>query len=107
MPTKDGVGGDERSNLGEGASSNSLASHGQSASLVVGQPESSAAELLLQEPILLAEILDDRILLTGDPAGQGGDEDLPRSQPSEASASTSDSLTSGAARHHGSCTRYQ
>ena len=35
------------------------------------------AQLLFQGTILLAEVLDDRILLTGDPAGEGGDEDLP------------------------------
>ncbi len=80
VATEDSVGRDERSNFGESAPSNSLAPHGQSAALIVGQAESSSTELLLQDSILLAEILDDRILLTGDPAGQGGDEDLPRSE---------------------------
>ena len=46
--------------------------------LSIGQPEPPTTELLLEDPILLAEILNDRILLTGNPAGQGGDEDLPR-----------------------------
>jgi len=32
---------------------------------------------LLENAILFAEIVDDRILLAGDPAGQGGNEDLP------------------------------
>jgi hypothetical protein len=77
MPTKDGVRCDERGDFGEDASSDGLAPHGQSASLVVGQPEASATELLLEDSVLLAEIFDDRILLTGDPAGQGDDEDLP------------------------------
>jgi len=35
------------------------------------------AELLLQDSILLAKILDDRILPAGDPAREGGDENLP------------------------------
>ena len=78
MPTKDGVGSDERSNFGEGPSPNGLAPHGKSSALGVGQPEPSATELLLEDSILLAEIFDDRILLAADPAGQGGDEDLPR-----------------------------
>jgi hypothetical protein len=77
VPTKDGVGSDERSNFGEGPSSNGLAADGESASLRVGQSESSATELLLENTILLSEILDDRILLAAHPAGQGGDEDLP------------------------------
>jgi hypothetical protein len=78
VPTKDGVGSDERSNFGEGPSSNGLAADGESASLRVGQSESSATELLLEDSILLSEIFDDRILLAAHPAGQGGDEDLPR-----------------------------
>jgi hypothetical protein len=45
VPTKDGVGGDERSNLREGASSNSLASHGKASALIVGQPESTATRI--------------------------------------------------------------
>jgi hypothetical protein len=51
--------------------------HGESATLIIGQSESSAAELLLEDSVFLVEILDDRILLTGDPAGQGCNEDLP------------------------------
>ena len=47
MPPEDSVGSDERGNFGEGASANGLTSHGQSAALIVGQPESSATELLL------------------------------------------------------------
>ena len=78
MPTKDGVGRNERSNFGEGAASDSLATDGESASLRIGQPESSPTKLLLQDSILLSEILDDRILLAADPAGEGGNEDLPR-----------------------------
>ena len=78
MPTKDGVRSDERSNFGESPSSNSLAPHRKSSALSVGQSKSSATELLLQDSVLLAEIIDDRILLTADPAGQGGNEDLPR-----------------------------
>ena len=38
----------------------------------------SATELLFQDSILLTEVLDDRILLAGDPAGQGSNEYLPR-----------------------------
>ncbi len=77
VPTKDGVGSDERSNFGESPSSNGLAAHGKSAALSVGQSKSSATELLFQDSVLLSEIFDDRILLSADPAGQGGNEDLP------------------------------
>jgi hypothetical protein len=77
MPTKDGVWRDDRRDFGEGSSSDGLAPHGQSASLTVGQSESSATELLLQNSVLLVEVLDDRILLAADPASQSGHQDLP------------------------------
>jgi hypothetical protein len=51
--------------------------HGKASALIVGQPESTATELLLQNTIFLTEIFDDRVLLTSDPARHGGDEDLP------------------------------
>ena len=78
MPTKDRIGGDERSDFGESPSPNGLASDGKSSALIVGQPKSSASELVFEYSVFLAEILDDRILLPGDPSGQCGDEDLPR-----------------------------
>jgi hypothetical protein len=48
-----------------------------SRTLIVGEPESSATELLLEDAILLSEILDDCVLMAADPAGKGGNEDLP------------------------------
>jgi len=77
VPTKDGVGSDKRRNLGESPSPDGLAADREPPTLIVGQSESSAPELLLQDAILLAEILDDRILLAGNPACQGRNEDLP------------------------------
>ncbi len=77
VPTKDGVGSDERSNFGEGASSNSLAPHGKPSALSVGQSKSSGTELLFQDSVLLSEEFDDGILVAGDPSGQGGNENLP------------------------------
>ena len=58
-------------------SSKSPAPHGKPASLIVGQSEPSATELLFEDSVLLAEVLDDRILLAADPASHGGNEDLP------------------------------
>ena len=77
MPTKDGIGSNERSNFGESPSPNGLAPYSKSSALTVRQSESSAIELLLEDSVLLTEKLDDRILLTSDPAGQGGNKDLP------------------------------
>jgi hypothetical protein len=78
MPTEDSIGGDERSDVGEGASANSFAQHSQSATLIVCEPESLPTELLFQDSILFAEVLDNRVLLTANPTGHRGDEDLPR-----------------------------
>jgi hypothetical protein len=78
VPAKDGVGSDERSNFAESPSSNGLATNCEPPTLIVGQPESSASKLLLQDAVLLAEILDGRILLATNPASHGGNEDLPR-----------------------------
>ncbi len=47
------------------------------ATLIVGQPESSASELLLQDAVLFSEILDDCVLMAADPAREDGHEDLP------------------------------
>ncbi len=77
VPTKDGVGSNERSNFGEGASSNSLTPHGKSSSLIVGQAESPATKLLFENAVLFAEIVDHRVLLATDPPGETGQEDLP------------------------------
>ncbi len=78
VPAQDGVWSDERGDFGKGTAADSFAAHGQSASLIIGQSESSATELLLENSVLLSEILDDCVLMTADPPSQGGDEDLPR-----------------------------
>ncbi len=77
VPTKNRVGGDERSNICEGTSTDGFAADREPATLIVGQPESSTPELLLQDAVLFSEILDDYVLMAADPAGEGGHEDLP------------------------------
>ncbi len=77
VPTEDGVGSDERGDFGKGTAADCFASHGQSASLIIGQPESSATELLLENSVLLSEVFDDCILLAADPTGERSNEDLP------------------------------
>jgi hypothetical protein len=78
MPSEDGVRCHDGSDVREAPASEGLSSHGQSPPLCVGQPESPAAELLLEDSILLPQVLDGGFLLTGEPAGHGGDENLPR-----------------------------
>ncbi len=78
VPAEDGVGRDERGDFGKGTAADSFASHGQSASLVIGQPESPATELLLENSVLLSEVFDDCVLLAADPTGERCHKDLPR-----------------------------
>jgi hypothetical protein len=51
VATKDGVGRDERSNFGEGASPDGLAANRKPATLIVGQAESSRPELMLEDSV--------------------------------------------------------
>ena len=63
MPTQDGVGRDDRADLGERFPAQSLCLRGQPSALIVVEPEPLASELLFQDPVFLAEILDDALLL--------------------------------------------
>ncbi len=67
----------ERSKLGERVSSYGLPADGKTATLLIGQPEWPATELLPEDSVLLPQILDDSVLLTAHPSGEGGHEDLP------------------------------
>jgi len=78
VPTKDSVRGNKRRNLGKSASPDGLAADCKPATLIVGEPESSATELLLQDAVFFSEVFDNRILLTGDPAGHGGNKGMQR-----------------------------
>jgi hypothetical protein len=77
VPAEDRVGSDERSDFGKSAPSDKLAADGKSSALGVGQSKSFRTELLLENSVFLSEIFDDRVLLTGDPSGHCGYEDLP------------------------------
>jgi hypothetical protein len=45
--------------------------------LIVGEPESLSAELFLKDSILLAQVLNRRLLMLVDPASENRDEELP------------------------------
>jgi len=77
VPTKDGVGSNERCNLGKSTSPDGIAANRKPATLIVGQSEASASELLLQDAVFFPEVFDDGVLMAADPAGEGGHENLP------------------------------
>jgi hypothetical protein len=68
VPTKYRVWGNERSDFGERPSSDGFAPNREPAPLIVSQSESPAPELLLENAILFAEIVDNGVLLAPDPA---------------------------------------
>jgi len=77
MPPKYGVRRHDRGDLGQDPVSDSFSFRCQATSLGVGQAKTSPAELLLQDSILFAEVLDHGVLLAADPPSGGDDEDLP------------------------------
>ncbi len=76
MPDENRVGCDDGGDLGEQPAAEHLALRGEPAALVVGQPESLAAELLLEHAVLFDEVIDDLGLAAVGPAGEGGEEQL-------------------------------
>jgi hypothetical protein len=54
MPRENRVGGDDPGQIQERLSADSLAGHGQPATLVIGQPDPSVAELFEKDAVLLA-----------------------------------------------------
>ncbi len=78
MPSQDGVRGDDGRDVHESSASEGLPQYSQPPPLRIGQPQASATELLLEDSVLLPQVLDGGFLLACDPAGHGGDEDLPR-----------------------------
>jgi hypothetical protein len=68
VPATDCVGSDERRNFAESPTPDGFASNREPATLIVGQPESSTSELLLEDAVLFSEIFDDCVLFTTDPA---------------------------------------
>jgi len=69
VPTKDGVGSDDRRHRDERPSSDGFTPNREFAALVVGQSESSATELSPKNSVLLSGVFDECVLMVADPAG--------------------------------------
>jgi len=76
VPGHDRVGSDERGDFTQELETNSLALHGQTSSLIIGQSEPLPSKLLLQDTILLLKVFDAVLLVPIDPAGECGEEGL-------------------------------
>jgi hypothetical protein len=77
MPRQDGVGRHQRRHFLQGTTADGFAFNGEPSALVICQAEPSLAYLLFEGSILLAEVLDDGLLVPVDSAGQRGEQHLP------------------------------
>ena len=76
VPAHDRVRRHDGRDLGEKPASESLALGCETTALVVGQAESLAPELLLEDAVLLGEVIDSLSLAVVHPSAEGGQEEL-------------------------------
>jgi len=76
VPAQDRVRGDDRAQVLEHRPTEGLATDRRATALVVGEEDPLAAELLAEDAVLLAEVLDGFLLLLAEPAGEDGRSDL-------------------------------
>ena len=74
MPPEDRVGCHDRRKLAEQPSADPLAFRRESSTLSIRQAKATSAELLLQDSVLFAKIVEHLLLLAAHPAREGGDE---------------------------------
>jgi len=77
MPGQDRVRGDDTGEVEERPSADRFPSDRQPAPLFVGEPDASLPELIEKDAVLLPEIVDGRLWVAVDPAGDGGEEAMP------------------------------
>ena len=78
VPAEDRVRSDDTGHLHQCAPAKSLAAHRKSTALGVCEPKRSGTTLLVEDPILLSEIVDQIFLLAIHPASNGEHEELQR-----------------------------
>ena len=61
---------DDAGDVRQATPAENLALHGQAASLVVGEPQSSRSLRRAEDTVLLEQVVDDRLLLSVDPPGE-------------------------------------
>ena len=75
VPTQDGVGCHDAGDGREAATAEDLAFHGETASLVVGEAQSSGTVHRAEDTVLLEQVVNDRLLVSIDPAGEQQEEE--------------------------------
>ena len=77
-PAENRVGCDNPGHLAQALASEQLAPDCKTTALIIRETQTPAAELLTQNPILFSQLVDQILLLTVQPSGQGEDEELQR-----------------------------
>ena len=78
MPPPQRIRGDESGNRVQRPSPEALSLHRQSTTLIVGQPELPATQLLFEDPVLLDQVGDHILLMPVHPTGNRQQEQLER-----------------------------
>ena len=68
IPTQNRLGRHDAGDVGEAPSAEGLAFHGQTASLVIAEANPAGTVRRTEDPVLLAEVINDGLLLSIDPA---------------------------------------
>jgi hypothetical protein len=76
VPAEQGVGRDDGGEPGEHAATEQLSANGEPPALIIGEADASAAELLAQDAILLAQVVDDEQVAALQPARGHEDQHL-------------------------------
>ena len=76
VPAQEGVGRGNRGHLFEALAPERVGQCGEAAAFGVGQAQPAAAELGFEDAIFLLQIGDDLLLVTLDPAGDHGNQDM-------------------------------
>ncbi len=69
VPPQDRVGCHDSGHVRQAAPAENIAFHGQAAALVVGEAQPSGSVRGAEDPVLLEQVVNDRLLLPVDPAG--------------------------------------
>jgi hypothetical protein len=76
LPPHEGVRGGKRSHLFETPATERVGECGEAAALGIGEPQSLRAALSFENAVLLLKVRDHLLLLTLEPTGEHGDEDM-------------------------------
>jgi len=68
VPAQDRIGSHDAGDVGEAPSAEGFAFHGQTASLIVGEANPLGTVRRTEDPVLLAQVRNDSLLLSIDPA---------------------------------------